>query len=277
MRHTQGGYGVCVPDEFVPYHRGTTDEDGIWITEVDTGKTRLLISTREAAERTLTTQRRAEYEKSELYGFHAKWSPDGRRLMFSFRFFPDEKGKMFRAMNYYGKALRYDVFSMKPDKNELYLAIPAEEWDNLGHHTNWKTDSSGFTMNLNLYRQGMRICQCNYDGSNLGTIGEFVGSGHPSFHPNGRWGVTDCYQFETFTAPDHSVPLRFFDLKEMTEHALTRIHTETEGGKREIDFRLDPHPVWCDHWNLLIFNAIWKGNRRVFAADMRKFQIQNEN
>ena len=271
MRRTQGGYGVVVPDKYVPYFRGTTPEDGVWLTDIATGERRLLISIRDAEE-AVSAKRRREYAASEVYGFHTKWSPKGDRLMFSLRFFPDEGGHRFRAMNFWAEKLRYDVFSLTPDGSDLQLAIPAEEWDKLGHHTNWKNDGSGFTMNLNLFRQGMRICQCDLDGGNLKPIGGFVGSGHPSFHRNGRWGVTDCYRFENFTAPDGSVPLRFFDLQEMTERALTRLQTRTEGDCREVDFRLDPHPVWCDDFNLLIFNAIWRGSRRVLAADMRKFQ-----
>lgn len=88
MRRTQGGYGVILPDDQVPYYKGPVPDDGIWLTEVATGKTRLLISIREAAERTLTAERMAEYERKEVYAFHSKWSPDGSRIMFSFRFFP---------------------------------------------------------------------------------------------------------------------------------------------------------------------------------------------
>ena len=272
MRRTQGGYGVIVPDQLVPYYKGTTAEDGVWLTDIATGKTRLLISIREAAERTLTTERRTEYENSELYSFHTKWSPDGKKIMFSLRFFPDQKGKMLRAMDHLGDGLRYDVFSFDPASRELFLSIPASEWDKGGHHTNWRNDSSGFTMNLNLFRKGMRLCTVNCDGTGLQPIGEFTGSGHPSFHRNGRWGITDCYRFEGFTAENGKIPLRLFDLKENTERALAWIDTLTEGTGRGIDARLDPHPVWCDHYNLLLFNAMYQGKRGVFCADMRKFQ-----
>ncbi|MBO7153924.1 MAG: hypothetical protein J6W67_08995 [Lentisphaeria bacterium] len=272
MRRTQGGYGVVIPDRLVPYYKGTTAEDGVWLTDIATGKTRLLISTREAAERTLTAERRAEYENSELYAFHTKWSPDGKKLMFSLRFFPDHKGEMFRAMNHNFQELRYDVFSFELENRELFLSIPATEWDKGGHHTNWRNDSSGFTMNLDIFRQGMRLCTVNCDGTGLAPIGEYTGSGHPSFHLNGRWGVTDCYRFEKFTAEDGTIPLRLFDLKENTERDLVRIDTLTEGFSWGIDARLDPHPVWCDNFNLLIFNAMYKGTRSVLCADMRKFQ-----
>ena len=160
MRRTQGGYGVIVPDDRVPCYRGTTDEDGVWLTELATGKRRLLISIKEAAERAVSAKRLGEYAKSEVYAFHTKWSPDGSKIMFSLRFFPDEQGKRFYAMYHYGAGLRYDVFAIRPDGSDLSLVIPAEEWDKGGHHTTWKTDSSGFTMNLDLHRQGMRLCQC---------------------------------------------------------------------------------------------------------------------
>ena len=272
MRRTQGGYGVVVPDQLVPYYKGTTSEDGVWLTDIATGKTRLLISIREAAERTLTSERRQEYENSELYGFHTKWSPNGKKIMFSLRFFPDHQGSMFRAMTYLGDALRYDVFSYDTVSGELFLSIPAAEWDKGGHHTNWRNDNSGFTMNLDIFRQGMRLCEVNCDGSELKPIGEFTGSGHPSFHRNGRWGVTDCYRFEKFTAEDGNIPLRLFDLKENTERVLAWIDTKSEGHDWKIDARLDPHPVWCDNYNLLFFNAMNGDKRGVFCADMRKFQ-----
>lgn len=272
MRRTQGGYGVIIPDQLVPYYKGTTDEDGVWMTDIATGKATLLISTREAAERTLTAERRAEYEKSELYCFHTKWSPDCKKLMFSLRYFPDKKGEMFNAMYKCWDDLRYDVFSFEPDSRELFLSIPASEWEKGGHHTNWRNDCTGFTMNLDLYREGMRLCEVNCDGSDLKPIGEFTGSGHPSFHINGRWGVADCYRFEKFTAADGRIPLRMFDLKEHTERALVWIHTLTDGAARGLDCRLDPHPVWCDNFNLLFFNAMHQGKRGVFCADMRKFQ-----
>ena len=125
MRRTQGGYGVIIPDHLVPYYKGTSAEDGVWLTDIASGSTRLLISTREAAERTLTAERRAEYEKSELYCFHTKWSPDSKKIMFSLRYFPDKKGEMFNAMYKCWDDLRYDVFSFDPASRELFLSIPA--------------------------------------------------------------------------------------------------------------------------------------------------------
>jgi len=66
------------------------------------------------------------------------------------------------------------------------------------------------------------------------------------------------------------VPLRLFDLKNMTEQLLVRIDVKTPGDGY-IDFRLDPHPVWVDNFRYMIFNGMFNGTRAVFCADMRKF------
>lgn len=270
MRRTQGGYGVVLPDERVRYNRGAVADDGVFLTDLVTGTRRLLISIAEVAERVLPPERREEYARSEVYGFHTKWSPTGERLMFSLRYFPDRGGRMFRMMNNDYNSLRYDVYTMRPDGSELFLAIPASEWEKHGHHTNWTPDGRRLTMNLNIDRERMRLCMCGYDGSGLHTIGNYTGSGHPSFLRSGRYGITDCYLFETpFIAPDGSAALRLLDLAEGTERVFTRIRTRTPGFETASDFRLDPHPVWCAGGDLLIFNAMQGGRRRVFAADTR--------
>lgn len=269
MRRTQGGYGVIVPEKYIPYYPGTTGEDGVWITDLETGRSRMLISIKEVAERCASKKRLQEYAQSEVYAFHTKWSPDGKRLMFSLRFFPDDGGKRLYAMYHYAEKLRYDVFSIRPDGSDLQLAIPAEEWDKGGHHTNWKCDSSGFTMNLALHRNGMRLCQCSLDGSGLESIGSFTGSGHPSFHPAGRWGITDCYRFENLAFPDgETVPLRLFDLQNGSEKVFLRLPVKTPGDDQHIDFRLDPHPVWVNNFQQIIFNGMYNSSRAVFCADL---------
>lgn len=60
-------------------------DDGIYLTSVETGETRLLISIREAYVRTLPREELQEFDNWEVYGFHSKWNPQGTRIMFSLR------------------------------------------------------------------------------------------------------------------------------------------------------------------------------------------------
>ena len=135
MRRTQNGYGVVVPDEHVPTNLGLSDEDGLWLANTETGECRMLISIREAVERTAPADDLAEYDNWENYFFHCKWSPDGERILFSLRRFP--RGMETRFNTLHQRAVRFDVFTMLPDGSELYNAVDANQWEKGGHHINW--------------------------------------------------------------------------------------------------------------------------------------------
>jgi len=92
MRRTQSGYGVVVPDSKVPRHRGLKDDEGLWLTDLETGKRKLLISIKEAVERTVPKTELDSYAKREVYVFHSKWNAQGSRIMFTLRHFPGDIG-----------------------------------------------------------------------------------------------------------------------------------------------------------------------------------------
>lgn len=70
MRRTQGGYGVILPDENTPCLAGLSADDGVWVTNMDTLESRLLISIQELVERGVKPEYRTEYEDAENYIFH---------------------------------------------------------------------------------------------------------------------------------------------------------------------------------------------------------------
>ena len=51
MAVTQQGYGVVVPKEYVPGNRGASEDDGIWITDLHSGNSRLLVSLAQIVDR----------------------------------------------------------------------------------------------------------------------------------------------------------------------------------------------------------------------------------
>jgi hypothetical protein len=83
MRRTQDGYGVIIPDERAPRNFGIQEEDSLFITDVTTGKRRLLVSIAEVFEQAKIP--RDKYEQGECYGFHCKYNPQGDRLLFTMR------------------------------------------------------------------------------------------------------------------------------------------------------------------------------------------------
>lgn len=271
MRRTQYGYGVMVPDEHVPVHRGPRDDTGVYITDLESGVSRRLLSIREVVERAASEGLRREYAESDVYVFHTKWNGDGSRLMFTLRHFPHRDNAFNRIKEH---DLRFAVYTVRPDGSDLHCAIPPALWVHGGHHTTWTPDGDHLTLNVRLADarfEPMRIRRCRYDGSDWCTLGPFVGSGHPSLHRNGRYIMTDCYHNELFTRADGRVPLRLLDLRRGRERHWAYVPIHVPEQARHSGFRVDPHVVWCDGCRLAIFNAVDNGVRRVYAADMRRF------
>ena len=272
MRRTQTGYGVMLLDERVPENHGLSEKNGIWLTDLRTMKTSLLISASEVVERAVPKAQWDDYATMENYFFHTKWSPDGTHLMFSLRRYFKEGSKPFSNMS---PAMRYDVFTMRPDKTELVDTLPQEVWRNLGHHTTWCPDGEHLSLNLAIDGGStVKFCMVDRDGSNLHKLfDEPIGSGHPTIHPCGKFLVTDAYQFETLCRPDGTTPLRLVELatRRVTELAWLPVAIPQERLLADVGLRVDPHPAWDRTWRYLTFNAYAGGTRRVYLADMSRF------
>ena len=301
MRRTQAGYGVIVPDEFVPRNIGLRDDDGLYITDTESGKCRLLISIRDAIERTVTKKELAGYSDMEIYGFHCKWNPQATRLLFSLRRFPKNHPRRFHAIA--DGVVKFDVFTMREDGSELFNAVPASEWEKGGHHINWFPDGERLSMNLNLSaanpgkhrlmktlrkvpilrrirsrlstarlyspRNNLRFVKVNYDGTGLSRIlDEVPGSGHPTIHRYGRHILTDAYAWEPVAFGDGTTPIRFVDLYTHDDSVLIRIQTRTEEEASCVTLRADPHPAWDFQQRWIAFNGFADGTRRVYVADL---------
>src|SRR5690606_759557 len=81
----QPGYGVIVPPEFRPEPRGASNDDGLFITDTETGATRLLVSFRHIYETLRDQFKTLKLDEGGFYGFHTKWAPSGKRILFIIR------------------------------------------------------------------------------------------------------------------------------------------------------------------------------------------------
>jgi len=307
MRRTQAGYGVVVPDEYVPRNIGLREDDGIYITDTETGECRLLISVRDIVERTVPKDALKAYADMEVYGFLCKWNPQGTRLLFSLRSFPKDHPRRFDSIT--DLVMKYDVFTMREDGNELFNVVPASEWEKGGHHINWFPDGERLSMNLNLSRHdlgrywlkkrlrkakilmqmlrdikknllttslyigkgSLRFVKVKYDGTGLDRIlNDIPGSGHPTVHLNGRHILTDAYVEEPVAFRDGTVPIRLVDLDNRGEKVLVRLRTRTDQQASCISLRVDPHPAWDFQQRWIAFNGLVDGTRRVYIADLRE-------
>ena len=270
MRRTQQGYGVVVPDSRVPRFVGPRADEGLWLTDTQTGSCRLALSIRAAIERAtpgfeLEGMSAADYE---IYGFHAKWSPDGTRLIWTLRFFRDDGSSRFGVQG--TPAIRFTVLTVSPDGRTVHNAVPTRYWRRRGHHINWTPDSRSLSMNLQLEDHGpLQLVGCDADGKNLGPMVEgVVGSGHPTVHPTAGHILTDVYAHEPLAFDDGTTPLRWINTRTGEDREIVRLPSRTAAQDDAPVMRLDPHPAWDRTWRWVAFNAMLDGTRRVMLADM---------
>jgi Tol biopolymer transport system component len=256
---SQAGYGVVIPRNKIPKNHGASADDGLYITNTQTGKRTLLVSIQEIVESATPAFEKAKYRNGNFYGFHVKWNPQGTRLMFVLRWLQKNR---FRS--------RFkNTITMDSDGRNIRVAISDSQWRKKGHHPNWCPDGDHILMNLNLHGNGMRFVTTRYDGSDLRVLHDAViGSGHPTLHPDGRHILTDAYGHEPIAFGDGTVPIRWIDIQSGMEEQLVRINTTPgfKGPKNQL--RVDPHPAWDRGFKRIAFNACPNGKRQVFVAEV---------
>ncbi len=266
MRRTQDGYGVVIPDEHVPLNHGAPDDDGLFITDVQTGRRRLVLSLAQAAQ-AIPELADTDLSQWHIHGFHSKWSPDGSRLIFTIRRWRRGDAKAQAWNNIGHGVLRFDVLTCRADGSEVRDAVPAICWRHGGHHINWLPDGSGLSMNLGGFGDSLRFVRVGLDGTGLRPLLLDVrGSGHPTIHECGAI-LTDTYTHEQpFIRPDGTTPLRWIDLATGNEREIVRMTTAVPPGMPAA-MRVDPHPAWDRTRRLVAFNLVDGGTRRVAIAD----------
>ena len=270
---TQAGYGVIVPPAQVPVNSGAPENDGIYLTDLQSGETRLLLSIAELLRRANCNGHiLPDPAKGDYYGFHAKWNLQGTRLIFILRWAPRVRGLFGRYREVSKSQMKKNVLTIEMqggDPGEVHVAIPDTAWSRGGHHPNWCPDGDQVLMNLNLSGDGLRFAQARYDGTGRHALHDnIVGSGHPTMHPSNRYILTDAYPRESVAFGDGSIPIRLIDLQNGTDQNLIRINTRPDfrGPKKEM--RVDAHPAWDPTFTRIAFNGYTNGTRRVFVAEI---------
>ena len=272
MRRTQPGYGVCIPLDAMRQNVGPSEDDGFYLTDTATGRTRLLASTADILAKADPPVRIDDPARQEIYGFHSKFNPQCDRLMLSLRWFPTAGEPRWNLFQYDHAAVRFAWMTTGLDGGAFACAVGPEQWEKGGHHATWFPDGKRISMNLNIDRDGLRFVQVDADGGDLHKMLDATpGSGHPTVHSDGRHLLTDAYKGERVAFGDGTVPLRWVDLASGREEVVARVNVDT--GCADGVLRVDPHPAWDRTWRYVTFNGFVGGTRRVFIADMRSLLV----
>lgn len=282
----QPGYGVIVPPEHRVEPAGAQNDDGIFVTDVESGSTKLGISLEEIHERLPEAFNDVDLSRGGFYGFHTKWSPDGERIMFVLRW-RDRFARKGQSKNW--------LITMRSDFSDLHVAITPQRWVG-GHHPNWCPDGEHIVMNLAFPRWTMRnrrfwhladraarrlhipfypgafalrFAKFRYDGSDLNVVAPLrTGSGHPTWHEALESVLTDAYPWEAVAAGDGTSPLRLVSAISGDELTLATVRTQPRFAGPRREWRVDPHPAWNYDATRFVFNSWEDGVRGVYVADM---------
>jgi hypothetical protein len=261
---TQAGYGVVVPASTIPVNIGAVDDDGVYVTDTASGKSKMIASYRRIVEEALPRIEVGHYGPGNFYGFHVKWNAHSDRLMLVLRYMPESDGKR-RPM----------LITMTRDGDDIRVAFPTSDWaDKGGNHPNWLPDGENVMMNLNLYGDGERFVQARYDGTDQKVMTDVMSNrGHPSLHPDGRFIITDAYAAEDVGFGDGTAPLWLIDREKSEKKTLVRMNSVTPPWADKLNkakvMRVDFHPAWDRYTHTQVaFNGVQDGTRRVFVADL---------
>ncbi len=261
-RRIQVGYGVVLPEEKTRRNIGPVTDDGLFVTDLASGRTRMVASIREIYERAVPKLEIPNADRCEFYCFQVRWNRQGTRLMAFLRWHDPAAPK--------GGPRLLTLVTMKGDGSDIRLAVTPKQYARGGHHPMWAPDGENITINLNI-RDGTKeldLVSVRYDGTNLRSVHP-VGSGHPSMHPTLPFIVTDAYTHEPIARPDGTVPLRLIDLRDRTEVALAWVPARrSDSAKLTTEFRIDQHPVWDASGRFIVFNGVHADTRAVFVADV---------
>lgn len=261
-RRIQVGYGVVIPEDKTRKNVGPVSDDGLFITEIATGKTRMIASIRDIYERAVPKLDVPNAERCEFYCFQIRWNPQGTRVMAFLRWHDPAAAK--------GGPRRLTLVTMKPDGSDIRLAVTPQQYARGGHHPMWAPNGEDITINLNIRddTKDLDLVSVRYDGTNLRSLHP-IGSGHPSMHAKHPFIITDAYPREPVTRGDGTAPLRLIDLRTKTEVALAQVLlTRSDSAKLTSEHRIDAHPVWDPTGRYIVFNGVHNDTRAVFVADV---------
>ncbi|MGE3805315.1 MAG: hypothetical protein AB7K24_11640 [Gemmataceae bacterium] len=254
---TQRGYGVPPkdPDDPKKLPVGASKTEGLWRTDLNSGKTNLLVSLADVAAK---VPEPAPEKGGTYYFWHSKFNRQGTRIMQVLRcLLPSGAGDVNTM-----------VFSFKPDGSDIRYAPGVPIWGAKGGHPNWHPDGVHLIRVLRLDGKTPRLCQFRYDGTEAKSLSDkILGGGHPTFDKAGKWIVTD-----TFHEDPHRVSILMIDMQAERETAVCTLPTLQRGEKLEYQaHRLDGHPAWDRDTKSVCFQAAPKGARQLFIADMSGF------
>jgi Tol biopolymer transport system component len=240
VHRTRPGYGYArVPDPWAD--QPAPAEDGIYLLDLDTGSSRLIVSLDQVAQLAPTE----DMEGAEHWFNHLQFSPLGRRFIFLHR---------WRAG---GGGWRTRLYTADADGGQIVLLGR----EGMVSHFDWRDDEHILAWSRHGGQDGYHLYRDRSDEVQVVGAEVLDCDGHCSYSPDRRWILTDTY-------PD----------RERSERTLILYHPET-GARVDVgrfysapeiggEIRCDLHPRWSRDGRQVCIDSIHEGERQMYVVDV---------
>lgn len=239
------GYGYAAfPDKF--YYKNHPQEDGIFLINLSTGKSKLIISLDDIWD---FSGGYFGNEDKKLVINHITFNTDASRFLFLSRNFPKA-----------GETHKTAVITANYDGSEMYLL------SDYGYqsHYNWRDKehvifySDGKELSCSMGRANNYVLKDKtYDGY---LIEGFDEDNHMSYSPDRRYLITDTY-------PDNR-RMQTLKLYDINNDICTILGNFYSLPVDKVDIRCDLHPRWNRSGSAVTFDSTHEGFRGIYLVDI---------
>jgi len=221
------------------------EDDGIFLTDMDTGKSRLVVSL--AKIKDILTKHNSKAAKGKLLVNHINFNTDGSRFVFLARNFPTEDSHWKTA-----------VMTADTDGSDIYLLSDY----GYASHYNWRDPKHLLIHCSNKLGDELYLLKDRTKEAVVVDSEFFKEDGHCSYSPDSKWILYDSYpDSESFRH------LYLYNTDTGTGITLASLYSMTPSTH---DIRCDLHPRWHPSGEAISFDSTHEGHRHIYYMDIDK-------
>lgn len=233
------GYGYAnLPDPFRDID--IPDNDGIFLIDLRTGESRLLISYKRLWE---MFNKNTEYEKRKLVINHVNFNTDGSKFVFLLRCFVDSPPSITLA----------GISDLNAENITSLIDY------GMASHYHWKDPESLIIYARIDKKDGLYEINTNTREYQEIDPVFFVEDGHCSYSPCKRYLLYDSYPINNYRN------LFLYDLQERVGVDIGQYFTND--AQKPVDCRCDLHPRWSPTGRYITFDSVHEGHRGIYLVD----------
>jgi hypothetical protein len=246
------GYGYCARvDRFKDVER--PEEDGIFLTDMHAGKSKLILSIRQIGE--LLDRHNSPVRDGKLLINHINFNTDGSRFVLLARSF---KRSQYKHNSWVTATITANADGSDPCLLSDYM---------YASHYYWRDKENLLIHCRNKQAEQLYLLKDKTDEALVIDSSYFLKDGHCSYAPNREWILYDSYPDE-----ENYRHLYLYNVKNRKGITLASLYSYPAAVN---DMRCDLHPRWNPSGTGISFDSNHENHRHVYYMDLRDIISKN--